>query len=424
MITSTVPSLKERVDKANGEALRRLFIADPILVDVAPAGEAVEGLEGRMILHSGPPITWERMCGAQKGSVLGLVLFEGWAQTLEEAEKLVASGEVRLEPNHHHHGVGPMAGTTSPSLPVWVVENRTFGNRAYCRPTDAAQQFGDYSAEALDGLRSWRDVRAPAVRSALKQMGGLELKPLLVKALQMGDELHNRPNAFSALLGNALAPALVEAGVERQALLTTLYWLRYDEFLGLAVSMATAKASIEPAEGVEYSTMVTTMARNGVEFGIRVAGLPGQWFTTAAPEVHGLLLPGYSPADAGLDMGDSAITETVGWGGFVLAGATGILALVGGTPEQATQISRDMREITLGESPDYRMPVFDFQGSPAGIDIRKVLKTGILPTIDTAMAHRETGHPKIGGGIVCAPLECFVKAFQEFGHHYQEGATS
>ena len=419
--TPSVPSLKERVDRANEEALRRLLLADPVLIDVAPAGEVVEGLEGRMILHSGPPISWERMSGAQRGSVLGLVLFEGWAQSLDEAQELVASGAVRLEPNHHHHGVGPMAGTTSPSLPVWVVENRAFGNRAYCRPTDAAQQFGDYSETALNGIRSWRDVRAPAVQAALRQMGGLELKPLLVKALQMGDELHNRPNAFSALLGNALAPALVEADISRDALLATLYWLRYDEFLGLAVAMATAKSSVEPAEGIEYSSMVTAMARNGTEFGIRVSGLPDHWFTAPAPEVEGLLLPGYSRADAGLDMGDSAITETVGWGGFVLAGATGILALVGGTPEEAVKISRDMREITLGESPDYRMPVFDFQGCPVGIDIRKVLKSGILPTIDTAIAHREPGHPKIGGGLVRAPLECFKGALREFGRRYQEG---
>jgi len=418
---SPLPTLKERVEKANEEALRRLLAADPVLVDVAPAREVVPGLTERMILHSGPPIEWARMCGAQKGSVLGLILFEGWADTLEGAEALAASGEIKLEPNHHHHGVGPMAGTTSPSLPVWVVENRAFGNRAYCRPTDAAQQFGDYSQEAIAGIRSWRDVRAPAVQAALKQMGGLPLKPLLIKALQMGDELHNRPNAFSALIAGALAPALVEAGIDRDSLLATLYWMRYDEFFGLALSMAVGKSATEPAEGVEYSTMVTTMARNGTEFGIRVAGLPGEWFTAPAPSVHGLLLPGYTPEDAGLDMGDSAITETVGWGGFVLAGATGILALVGGTPDQAFEISREMRDITLGESPDYRMPVFDFRGTAVGIDIRKVLKTGIVPTIDTAVAHKDPGHPKIGGGIVQAPKECFVKALEAFGKRYQDG---
>jgi hypothetical protein len=359
------------------------------------------------------------MCGAQRGSVLGLILFEGWADTIEEAERLAASGAITLEPNHHHHGVGPMAGTTSPSLPVWVVENRTFGNRAYCRPTDAAQQFGDYSEQALDGIRSWRDVRAPSVAAALRRMGGLPLKQLFARALAMGDELHNRPNALSSLVANALAADLAQAGLDEQALAGTLTWLRYDEFLGLAISMAAAKASVEPAEGVEYSTLVTAMARSGTDFGIRVAGLPGEWFTAPAPVVEGLYLPGFGPEDAGLDMGDSAITETVGWGGFVLGGAPGILALTGGTPEQAMQISRDMREITLATSPDYRMPVFEFAGAPVGIDVRKVIRTGIVPTIDTAIAHREPGHPKIGGGLVRAPLECFVAALRAFGERYE-----
>jgi len=411
-------SLKERVEAANQEAVGRLIAADPVLVDVAPAGEVVEGLSGRMILHSGPPITWDAMCGAQLGSVLGLVLFEGWASDLAEAEHLIASGAVALEPNHHHHGVGPMAGTTSPSLPVWVVENRTFGNRAYCRPTDPAQQFGDYSESALGQLVHWRDVRAPAVQAAIRQRGGLPLKPLLAKALARGDELHNRPNAFSALVAVNLAPALVAAGVPANALRATLEWLAADEFLGLALSMAAAKAATEPADGVEYSTLVTAMARNGVEFGIRVSGLPGRWFTAPAPPVEGLFVPGYSERDAGLDMGDSAITETVGWGGFVLGGAPGILGLVGGTPEQALEISRDMRSITLTLSPDYRMPVFGFEGAPVGIDIRKVVRTGIAPVIDTAIAHREAGHPKIGGGLVHAPLECFSAALREFGSHY------
>jgi hypothetical protein len=412
-------SVKERIAAGNEEAVRRLLLADPILIDVAPASQVVDGLEGRMILHSGPPITWERMCGAQRGSVLGLVLFEGWADSLTEAERLLDSGQIRLEPNHHHHGVGPMAGTTSPSLPVWVVENGAFGNRAYCRPTDAAQQFGDYSEQALDGIREWSDVRASAVGAALRQMGGLPLKPLLAKALQMGDELHNRPVALSALIGGALAPELVKVDVARDALLKTLYWLRFDEFLGLAVAMAVGKSAAEPAEGVADSTLVTAMARNGTDFGIRVAGLPGQWFTAPAPVVEGLYLPGYSAKDAGLDMGDSAITETVGWGGFVLGGAPGILALVGGTPEEAMRISRDMREITLATSPDYRIPAFGFDGAAVGIDIRKVVKSGILPTIDTAIAHREPGHPKIGGGLVRAPLQCFTEALREFGRRVE-----
>jgi Protein of unknown function (DUF1116) len=414
----TTSDLKNKIEAANSAALGRLTSAEPVLVDVAPARDVVAGLEGKMILHSGPPIAWDRTCGAMKGSVIGLVMWEGWAATPEEAERLMASGGVRLEPNHHHHGVGPMAGTTSPSLPVWVVENTTLGNRAYCRLADGAQQFGQYSPQALGGLTRWRDVWAPAIRAGLRKRGPLPLKTIIARSLQMGDELHNRPNAATSLFANAMAPAMVDADVPKAALIETLGYMAANEFLFLGISMAAAKSAAEPLEGTEDSTLVTAMARNGVEFGIRVSGLPGRWFTAPAPRVDGLLLPGYKEEDAGLDMGDSAITETVGWGGFVLGGAPGILALTGGTPEQALSISRSMRDITYGSSPDYRLPALGFAGAPVGIDIRKVVSTGIEPVIDTAMAHRDRGYPKIGGGLVKAPMACFESALKEFAQKH------
>jgi hypothetical protein len=314
--------------------------------------------------------------------------------------------------------VGPMAGTTSPSLPVWVVANRTCGNRAYCRFAEGYQQFGQFDAEALIGLSRWRDVWAPSVRAGLRKRGPVPLKSIIARALQMGDELHNRPNAASSLFANVIDQAMVDADVAKPALLQTMGYLSGNEFLFLGISMAAAKSAAEPLEGMEDSTLVTAMARNGVEFGIRVSGMPGQWFVAPAPPVDGLFLPGFKAEDAGLDMGDSAITETVGWGGFVLGGAPGILALTGGTPEQALRISRDMREITAGLSPDYRMPSLGFAGTAVGIDIRKVVATGIEPVIDTAIAHREPGHPKIGGGLVRAPMDCFRKALAEFAHRH------
>jgi hypothetical protein len=417
-MSAIATELKSKVEAANSAALTRLLTGDPVLVDVAPARDVVEGLEDRLILHAGPPIAWERMCGAMRGSVIGLVLWEGWARTAEEAEGMLAAGKVRLEPNHHHHGVGPMAGTTSPSLPVWVVENRTFGNRAYCRLAESYQQFGQFDAEALAGLSRWRDVWAPSIRSGLRKRGPVALKSIIARALVMGDELHNRPNAASSLFANLMGQAMVDADVPKAALLETMGYLTGNEFLFLGISMAAAKSMAEPVEGVEDSTLVTAMARNGVEFGIRVSGLPGEWFTAPAPPVEGLFLPGFKAADAGLDMGDSAITETVGWGGFVLGGAPGILALTGGTPDQALQISRDMREITAGLSPDYRMPALAFAGTAVGIDVRKVVATGKEPLIDTAIAHRDAGHPKIGGGLVRAPMECFRKGLVEFGRRH------
>ncbi len=413
--------LTQRIEAANAETVRRINAADPVLVDIAPAGEVIPGLEDRMVLHAGPPVDWEHMCGAQRGAVIGMVLFEGWANTADAAIALCERGAIRLDPNHHHQAVGPMAGTITRSLPVFIVENRAHGNRAFCRQVESRQQFGDYSDQALGGLRAWRDIWAPSLRSGLRRMGGLALKSLIAKALQMGDELHNRPVAASSLFANAMAVPMIEAGVPQDHLVHTLRLLGSHEVFFLALAMASGKAAADAASGIEYSTIVTAMARNGTEFGIRVSGLGSEWCTAPSPRIEGLYLPGYTAEDAGRDMGDSAITETVGWGGFVLGGAPGILSLVGGTPEAALQYSRDMREITIAASPTYRMPVFAFEGSPVGIDIRKVVRTGILPIIDTAIAHKEPGHPIIGAGLVRAPQECFENALMAFGRRYGLG---
>ena len=410
--------IKQRIEAANQEALKKLIEGEPVLVDIAPAGEVIPGMEGKLITHSGPPIEWNRMCGAQQGALMGQVLYEGWADSPDGARALLESGGVRLEPNHHHDSVGPMAGTISPSAPVWVVENTAFGNRAYCRQVEPRVQFGEFSEDALQGLRLWRDVWAPALRQGLLSRDGLPLKPIIVQALQMGDELHNRHSAASSLFANAMAVAMVEAGVAGDSLLNTLRYITNHNLIFLGLAMASGKAIADAAHGIEFSTLVTAMARNGTEFGIRVSGLGETWFTAPAPEVDGLFLTGYKKSDAGLDMGDSAIAETVGWGGFVLGGAPGILALVGGTPEQALEYTREMATITAGEHPTYRLPALGFIGAPLGIDIRKVVQSNLLPIIDTAIAHKEPGHPIIGAGLVRPPMECFKQALIAFGQKY------
>ena len=413
--------LKKKIEAANEEALKRMNAGDPVLVDIAPAGEVIPGLQDRMITHSGPPIDWPRMCGAQRGAMIGAVLFEGWAKNAEEASHLLRGGGVRFEPNHHHQAVGPMAGTISPSMPVWVVENKAFGNRSFCRQVEGRQQFGDYSESALQDLHRWKNIWAPALRQGLRQTGDLPLKPIIAKALMMGDELHNRPVAASSLFANAMSSAMVETGVAKENLVATLKYTANHELLFLGLAMACGKAIADPATGIEFSTVVVAMARNGMDFGIRVSGLGRDWFIAPSPRVKGLFFPAYKEEDAGFDMGDSAITETVGWGGFVLAGATGILSLVGGTPDEAMAYSREMREITAGVSVNYRLPVFGFQGTALGIDIRRVVQTGIAPIIDTAIAHKNPGYSIIGAGLVRAPLECFRKALVAFSGKYGAG---
>ncbi len=413
--------VKQKIEKANEEFLRRMTSGNPVLVDVAPAGEVISDFPERTILHAGPPVNWQEMSGAQRGACIGAALFEGWATKSDEAIQLLESGEIHLEPNHHHQTVGPMAGTITPSMWVWVVENKEFDNRAYCRQVEGRQQFGEYTAEALEGLETWRDVWAPALQTAVRAMRGLLLKPIITKALQMGDELHNRPIAASSLFANAMSIPLLKSGLPESQIAATLGYLGGHELLFLGLSMAAAKSIADPARGIPYCTGVTAMARNGTEFGIQVSGLEGDWFTAPAPEVRGLFLPGYGEGDEGYDIGDSAIIETVGWGGFVLGGAPGILNFVGGAPDEALAYSRQMRQITIGQSPDYLIPALGFEGTAVGIDIRKVVKTGVLPIIDTAMAHKEPGHPIIGAGLVRPPLECFKKALTQFATKYDIG---
>jgi hypothetical protein len=411
--------IKQKIEKANDEALRRLTAGEPVVVDIAPAREVIPGMQDKMITHSGPPIEWSRMCGAQQGAIIGMAIYEGWAKTPDEARKILDKGEIRLEPNHHHQTVGPMAGTISPSAPVWVVENKAFGNRAFCRQVEGNQQFGDYSEQALQSLRMWRDVWAPTLRKALHTIGALDLKPIITKALQMGDELHNRHTASSSLFANAMAVAIAQTEYENKgAVIGTLKYITNHELIFLGLAMAAGKAIADPARDIEYSTVVTAMCRNGVEFGIRVSGLGDEWFTAPAPVVDGLYMPGFSADDAGLDMGDSAITETVGWGGFVIGGAPGILSLVGGTPDEALDYSREMKKITVGVHPTYRMPALGFVGTSIGIDIRRVVQSNITPIIDTAIAHKNAGYPKIGAGLLRAPAECFKKALIAFGKKY------
>jgi hypothetical protein len=439
--------LEEKIDKANTEAVRRLNSSEPVLVDIAPAREVIPGLGDRMILHSGPPITWSRMCGAQRGAVVGLVLFEGWAKSADEAVSLLQSGAVALEPNHHHDAVGSMAGATSPSLPVWVVENRAegAGNRAYCGHVDSRHTFGEYSEDVLNDLYEWRDVFAPSLREGLKSVGALPLKAMIARSLQMGDGLHSRCVAASSLLANALAGPMIKADVEKQRLLRTLDFVSNHRLNFLSLSMASAKSMVDWASDIEYSTIVVTMARNGVEFGIRVSGLGDEWFTAPAPtafmrsfvplgtgvqpwEKNFGLVPIASAADAdiprwtsefaGLDMGDSAITETVGWGATTLANQLGFLPIVGCTLARALEITQEVRQLSFSSSTNYAIPVLNFEGSPLGIDLRKVVGTGILPVIDTGIAHKEPNHSIVGSGLARPPMECFKKAYERFQQKY------
>jgi hypothetical protein len=403
------------VETANQEAYQRFLSAQPALVGVGRAGDVIAGLGERILLHAGPPVSWERMCGPMQGALIGAILMEGWAAGSDEAWQLAASGELNFAPCHHYGAVGPMAGVISPSMPVWIVKNKETGALAYSNMNEGlgkVLRFGANEPAVIERLRWMARVLAPAVQAAVQTLGGLDLRPLIAQALHMGDECHNRNAAASGLLFKKLAPALLQGTLERSDLRAVLEFMAGNDHFFLNISMAACKSMLDAAHGVPGSSLVTAMARNGVEFGIRVSGAGDQWFTAPAPLVEGLFFPGYNSSDAAPDLGDSAITETAGIGGFAMGAAPAIVQFVGGTPQDAIAYTREMAHITLGSNEGYTLPALNFSGAPAGIDARKVVDTGIAPVINTGIAHRQAGVGQVGAGITRAPLACFTQAVQ------------
>ncbi len=412
--------LADRIAAANARALDRLWGASPVLTGVRPAHEVIPALLGRRLLHAGPPLSAARMCGPMRGAAVGAILLEGWAEDEEDAAALLEAGAVELACTHDHGAVGPMAGIISPSMPVLVVEDRD-GIRACCPLNEgvgAVLRFGAYGPPVLERLAWLRDVCAPTLDAALREAGGLPLVPLMGRALAMGDEMHQRNAAATALLVRELAPALVGAVPAAAAREVLAFLAATDQFF-LNVAMAACKCMTSRIEGIPCCTLVTAMSRNGVEFGLRVSGLGETWFTAPAPFPQGLYFPGYGPDDASPDLGDSAIVETVGLGGFAMAAAPAVTGFVGlPSAREAEAVTRAMGEITAGRSPHWRIPALDFDGVPAGIDIRKVVALQVAPVINTGIAHRRAGVGQIGAGVVRAPLAAFERALEAFAARY------
>jgi hypothetical protein len=404
----------EEVDQANQEAVRRMLAADPVLVDVIPAAEAIPALGDRVILHAGPPIGWDRMCGPMRGAVTGIAVFEGWAPDLDTAGRMAADGEFTFHPNHHFDAVGPMTGMTTASQPVMVVENRAFGNRAYCTVNEGlgkVMRFGGNDGEVLDRLAWLRDVLGPALGAALRETDGVPLKNLVARGLAMGDEMHQRNVACSGLVLRALAPALARTTGDGPGLAEALAFIAGNDQFFLNITMALGKAIMDPVRDIAGSTVVTAMSRNGTDFGIRVSGTGDTWFTAPVEMPEGLYFPGFTANDANPDMGDSTIVETIGLGGFAMGAAPAVAGFVGaGAASAAANYTRTMAEITVAENPEWTIPAMDYAGVPTAIDVRAVVETGLAPTINTGIAHKEPGVGQVGAGIVRAPMACFAQA--------------
>ncbi|HRK47473.1 MAG TPA: DUF1116 domain-containing protein, partial [Nocardioides sp.] len=391
------------------------------LVDVAPASELL-GLQRGEFLHAGPPIEWARASGPLRGALMGGAALEGLVGDPEDAVALFESGDsVSLEPCHHRSAVGPMAGVVTPSMWLWVLEDAATGRRTYCSLNEGlgkVLRYGAYGPDVLTRLRWLGDVLGPllqaAVRTVRDQAGPVDVTGILTQMLQMGDEAHNRNRAGTLMLLRDLSPAMVlcseGAGFSPDDVAEALRFIGGNDHFFLNLAMPACKLALDAARDTPGSTMVVAMARNGTDFGIQTAGTGDEWFTGPAQLADGLFLGDYGPDDANPDIGDSAITETAGIGGFAMATAPAIVRFVGGSVPDALATTRRMHEITLGANPRWSVPVLEFQGTPTGIDVTKVCRTGILPQINTGMAGKLAGVGQVGAGLVTPPVEIFPRA--------------
>lgn len=413
------------IEEANKKALEIIQSARPTLVGMGIAKDVVPGMHKHLVMHAGPPITWDRMSGPLRGAVVGGLIYEGLAKTPEEAEKLAMSGEIEFDPCHHHQAVGPMAGVVTASMPVFIIENKTQGNFAYCTQNEGlgkVLRYGAYDDSVIEHLRWMEKTLYPILKEALEIHGPIDLKNMIAQSVQMGDEVHNRNKATTSLFIRELASSIVKTKASEEDKAKVFDFLNSNDHFALNLSMPAAKATMEPAGQVKHSSLVYTMCRNGTDFGIRIAGLGNRWFTAPAEIIDGLYFPGYSMEDANPDIGDSCITETMGIGGFAMATAPAIVQFVGGTPQDAVNYTTKMYEITLAESDSYKLPPMNFRGSPTGIDIRLVIETQIRPVINTGIAHKEAGIGQVGAGVVYPPMKCFEDALEAFADQLdQEG---
>ena len=409
------------IEEANTTAVTRMMEARPVLVGIGKALDVIPGMHPNLILHAGPPITWDRMSGPLKGAIIGALIFEGKAKSAEEAEALATSGEIDFEPCHHHAAVGPMAGVTSASMAVYIVENQTHGNRAFSNLNEGygkVLRYGAYQEDVQARLRWMNSTMAAVLKDALAASGGMDIRALLAEALHMGDEGHNRNKAGSILYTKNLAPFVAKVAPNGDVASEVLKFLGDNALSVLNPVMAACKAMCDAAHGVEGSTIVSTMARNGTDFGIRVSGLGDRWFTAPSQVPDGLYFPGFSLADANRDIGDSTITETAGIGGFAKAAAPAIVTFVSGKPSDAINTTMEMYEITFTEHKTFTIPALDFRGTPTGIDLRKVVEMGITPRINTGIAHKNAGVGQVGAGLVRPPMQIFEEALVAFAEQY------
>ena len=402
-----------KINKANEKVLEIILNGKPYLVGLDIARNVIPGMKENLLLHSGPPITWDRMCGPLKGAMIGAMIYEGKSKDFDEADKLGASGKFDFAPCHEHDTVGPMAGVVSASMPVFVLKNQEYGNFAYCTLNEGlgkVLRYGAYDKDTITKLKWMENELYPTLKKAVEFNGKIDLKNIIAQALHMGDEVHNRNRAATSLFYRIIAPAIVQSCKEPEVTAKVLNFINGNDHFFLNLSMPAAKVTLDAARNIKNSSIVIAMTRNGTDFGLQLAGTENSWFVGEALVPDALYFPGFTKDDANPDIGDSSITETVGLGGFAIAASPAIVQFVGGSASDAVNYTMTMYEIAFGENNIYQIPYLNFRGTPTGIDVTKVVEKGILPFIDTGVAHKNPGIGQVGAGVLSAPMPPFVKA--------------
>ncbi|MEX0999240.1 MAG: DUF1116 domain-containing protein [Thermodesulfobacteriota bacterium] len=418
--------IAQKINEANNLAVKRLMSVEPVLTDIDSALNVIPGMTPYTILHSGPPIAWNRMCDPMKRAVKGALILEGLATDDKSADKLMKSKKITLSANHSHGSVGPMTGIISASMPVLVTKDLTYGNTSYSTFNEGGGKvlwFGSVEKETITRLRYMRDEFAPVLKRVIKKMGGIPIWSVLAQGIQMGDECHNRHAASTNIFLKNIVEPLFSLNISKEKAFKAYRFIAGNSHFFLNFSMTACKLAMVAASDIENSTIVTAMSRNGTDFGIRVSGLGDKWFIAPSPLLlDALYNPGYGLEDGAPDIGDSSIIETMGLGGFAIAAAPSMASFAGGGFQDSVKIFKQMGQITTTKNPKFGIPCLDFEGTPTGIDIRKVVETEILPSINSAVVHKSSGAGQIGAGIVHAPYECFTKAIMAFGKRYQLAA--
>ncbi|TYK51424.1 DUF1116 domain-containing protein [Actinomadura decatromicini] len=414
--------------KANAEALERLVGAEPVLVGVAAAGDVVPGMTPTTILTSGAPLEWPEYTGGQRRAILYGAVYEGLAGSVEDAEAKIDRGEIQVRSTQQHACIGSVAGIYTASMPVFVVRDEAHGNTAFCNFYEGKSRYrlnyGSYDQEVADGLRWLETTMAPVLAESLSD-APIPLKPMMARALRLGDELHSRNTAATLLLQRELTPRLFTLATTpewRARVEEVMDFFLANDYTFLRLSMAAAKATADAAHGVEHSSLLTGMAINCREFAVRVSGLGDEWFRGGHPELQGRFFDGFTEADAEWIGGESCVTETVGLGGMAQACAPSLMDYQGGTFQAMLENNEAMYEITSAEHPDYKIPAFGFRGTPVGVDLHAVIATGRTPLIDGGLAGRSGG--QIGAGLLRPRIEAFTAAAAAYAERYPTSPAS